>query len=126
MKSYGSGFRIVICAISLVVAVLHFSSCAGKVRGEAQPTIGTESEISQKRPDVETRWASFENPLAQKGAGATENKGFKGHPFDSLEGGETKTLLQVNGSGEIRRMWFTLDSQDPEALRSLRLPNLLG
>ena len=78
-------------------------------------------EISQKRPDAETRWASFENPLALKGAGATENHGAKGHPFDSIEAGETKTLLHVKGSGEVRRMWFTINGPDPETLRSLRL-----
>ncbi|MBS1850549.1 MAG: DUF2961 domain-containing protein [Acidobacteria bacterium] len=87
----------------------------------SKPGPGCSEEISRRCPDVETRWASFENRLALKGAGATENRGVKGHPFESLGAGETKTLLQVEGSGEIRRMWFTLDSRDPETLRSLRL-----
>ncbi len=121
MNRYWGAFSIVICAVLLGITVWESSGSAGRSHGETQPTAGPEPGIAQKRPDLETRWASFENPVAQKGAGAIENKGFKGHPFDSLEAGETKTLLHVDGSGEIRRMWFTLDSQDPEALRSLRL-----
>ena len=114
----------VICVI--LVGIRVGNPFGSRVKSEsaafqAQRAVSFEPEISQKRPDVETRWASFENPLALKGAGATENQGAKGHPFDSLEVGETKTLLQVKGSGEIRRMWFTLDSKDPETLRSLHL-----
>ena len=121
MNKYWGAFSIVACAFLLGVTVWDSSCSAGRSHGETHPTIGPEPGIAEKRPDLETRWASFENPQAQKGAGAIENKGFKGHPFDSLEAGETKTLLRVEGSGEIRRMWFTLDSRDPEALRSLRL-----
>lgn len=94
---------------------------SGSANSQDQPSLNLEGGISEKRPDAETRWASFENPLALKGAGATENQGAKGHPFDSLEVGETKTLLHVKGSGEIRRMWFTLDPKDPATLRSLLL-----
>jgi hypothetical protein len=117
MKRYG------FWAVVIVVCALFLGTSA---QNPPSPGVNPErttasTDISQKRSDVETRWASFENPLAQKGAGASENRGFKGHPFDSLEPGETKTLMHVSGSGEIRRMWFTLDSEDPETLRSLRL-----
>jgi hypothetical protein len=105
---------------SAVLLVMTACNSSGSREG-TQFASGMGNEISQKQPGVESRWASFENPLAQKGGGATENQGFKGHPFDSLEAGETKTLLHVNDAGEIRRIWFTLDSEDPETLRSLRL-----
>jgi hypothetical protein len=32
--------------------------------------------------NIETRWASFENHTAGKGAGGMENKGAKGHAMD--------------------------------------------
>src|SRR5580704_7169070 len=105
MSKYGLGAVVILVSAAFLGARAQNSS-SNVVDPEP-------SDISQKRSDAETRWASFENPLAQKGAGATENKGFKGHPFDSLEPGETKSLMHAVGSGEIRRMWFTLDSEDP-------------
>ena len=116
MKKYWAVLSIVTSA-----ALAAMTACNSSRPQGAQPTPALESEISRKAPGVETRWASFENPQAQKGGGAIENQGFKGHPFDSLDAGETKTLLHVDGAGEIRRMWFTLDSEDPESLRSLHL-----
>jgi hypothetical protein len=79
------------------------------------------ADLAKRRPDADTRWASFENPAAAKGQGAKENNGGKGHAFDSIHSGETKTLLNVKGSGEIRRIWLTIRERDPEMLRALRL-----
>ncbi|MDX2150174.1 MAG: glycoside hydrolase family 172 protein [Bryobacteraceae bacterium] len=79
------------------------------------------SDLARKRPGVSTRWATFENRKAGKGAGGAENKGAKGRPFEAIAPGETKTLLDIEGSGEIRRMWFTIQQRDPEMLRSLLL-----
>ena len=71
---------------------------------------------------VNTRWFSFENTSGGRGAGALDNKGWKGRAFDKLLVGETKTVLDVKGSGEIRRMWFTTaHSLNPEVRRSLRI-----
>ena len=67
-----------------------------------------------------TRWSSFENLAAGKGEGGRENQGAKGHAFDSIKPGETKVLLDVAGSGMVRRMWITLRPRDPKTLR-LRL-----
>jgi hypothetical protein len=78
-------------------------------------------DIAKRRPGAQTRWASFENPKAAKGAGGKDNRGAKGHAFDSLAPGETKTLLDVKGAGEVRRMWFTVRDRDPRMLRSLKL-----
>ncbi len=77
--------------------------------------------LYKKHPNVESRWVSFENPSGEKGQGGKENRGAKGHAFDSLQAGETKVLLDVAGCGIIHRMWFTLREREPEMLRSLRL-----
>jgi hypothetical protein len=79
------------------------------------------SDLYSFRNNVEPRWASFENPSAGKGVGGTLNKGAKGRPYEKVEAGETKTLLDVKGSGVINRMWITLSERDPVSLRALRL-----
>ena len=70
---------------------------------------------------VHTRWASFENPAAKKGAGGWENRSAKGHPCDHLYAGKTVTLMEHTGAGEIRRIWMTVGDRSPAALRSLTL-----
>ncbi len=79
------------------------------------------SDLYKKQPDAQTRWATFENPTAAKGAAARENRGAKGHPSDPFAAGETKTLLDVKGAGSVRRIWITIPLRDPQMLRSLRL-----
>ena len=71
--------------------------------------------------NVETRWASFENPKAKKGAAAQENKGAKGHPFDRIPAGESIELVNVKGRGVINRIWLTISDRSPEMLRSLKI-----
>ncbi len=66
-------------------------------------------------------WSSPENRDGVKGNGGRENFGAKGHSNDSLPPGSSLTLLNVKGTGEIRRIWITLDDRSPEMLRSLRL-----
>lgn len=68
-----------------------------------------------------SRWADFENPSAQPGAGAHENGCAKGHAFESLAPGQTVTLLNTSGSGVIRRIWMTLSDRSPHTLRALTL-----
>lgn len=69
--------------------------------------------------DVESRWATFENPRGEKGQGGLLNQGAKGNSFEAVQPAETKTLMDVSGSGVIHRMWFTLrENQNPAALRS--------
>ncbi len=70
---------------------------------------------------VSARWASFENPTAAKGAGGTWNKGAKGHAFDQVLAGETKTLMDIQGSGIIQRMWITCTERNEEMMRALKL-----
>lgn len=69
----------------------------------------------------ETKWVSFENLSGEKGQGGKENKGAKGHAFDKIGAGQTITLLDLNGSGSIRRIWLTFSDRSPQMLRSLKI-----
>lgn len=71
--------------------------------------------------NTETRWASFENPDAERGKGASENKKAKGHPSEQFKPGETKTLLNTTGAGVIQRMWMTISDRSPQVLRSVKI-----
>ena len=75
---------------------------------------GKGQEWYVKPTGVDTRWISFENPTGEKGAGAKENEGAKGHAFDNIAAGETVTLLHVSGAGIINRMWMTISDRSPE------------
>jgi hypothetical protein len=77
--------------------------------------------LFEKPPGVQTRWASFENPSAGRGCAAQENRGSKGHAFDNIPAGQTKTLLDVTGSGMITRIWLTINDRTPEMLRGTRI-----
>lgn len=70
---------------------------------------------------TQTRWISFENQYGEVGKGGMENKGSKGHPYDRINAGESKTMLDVKGSGVTRRMWFTINERKPEMIRGLKL-----
>jgi hypothetical protein len=72
-------------------------------------------------PGVQTRWSSFENPLAAAGRGGMSNRGAKGHALEWVRAGESCTLLDVRGSGLITRIWLTVDDSTPAMLRALRL-----
>ncbi len=71
---------------------------------------------------VETRWASGENPSAEKGGGGRANGGRKGSPTVSVKAGESRVLAEATGtSGTVRRIWMTFPDRSPRALRGLRL-----
>ena len=78
-------------------------------------------ELYHKPRNIQTHWSSFENPSGQKGIGGIENRGAKGHAFEPLLSGEQKTLLDVEGSGIITRIWCTINDCSTETLRSVRL-----
>lgn len=81
----------------------------------------TAQEIYRMPVGVQSRLSSFENINGVKGSGGKTNLSAKGNAFESLKAGESKTLLDVKGSGIIQRMWFTVSERDPRSLRSLRL-----
>jgi len=66
-----------------------------------------------------TRWISFENRSGEKGKGGLENDGAKGHAFDRIAAGTSLDLVNIQGSGTIRRIWMTISDRSPEMLRSL-------
>jgi hypothetical protein len=65
-------------------------------------------DICKKTEGYVSRWTSWENPTGAKGKAATENSGAKGHAFHRLLAGETLTLLDMTGAGQVRRIWMTL------------------
>jgi hypothetical protein len=72
--------------------------------------------------NVETRWASPENPDGLKGEAAKANKGRKGRPNLPLKAGESVVLAHASGtSGIVRRIWITIEDRSPQALRGLRI-----
>ncbi|MCW3848310.1 DUF2961 domain-containing protein [Sphingomonas sp. LB-2] len=83
--------------------------------------ITQEVPLYQHQPDQAPRWASPENPNAEPGAGGRENRGAKGHPFETIPAGGSLVLADIKGPGVIDRMWLTTLFRTPEVLRSLRL-----
>ena len=79
------------------------------------------AELYQKPDRVVSRWSTFENPGGVKGQGGMANRGAKGSFYRSLAAGESMELLDVEGSGVISRMWFTLHERTPVMLRALKL-----
>ena len=78
-------------------------------------------ELYQMPSGVKSRVSSFENPNGVKGIGGRSNHGAKGHAFDEIKAGETKSLLETGGLGVIGRIWMTIDDRSVQMLRSLRL-----
>lgn len=77
-------------------------------------------ELFQKPKGVQSRVSSFENSNGLKGNGGKTNKGAKGNAFEWMQPGEAKTLLDVQATGIIQRIWLTV-SQDKNLTRDLRL-----
>ena len=80
-----------------------------------------QSDLFRYRAGEQTRWVSPENPTGAKGAGASENKGAKGHAFETIAVGKSHVLADIRGAGTIDRMWMTIEDRSPEALRGLKL-----
>jgi hypothetical protein len=78
-------------------------------------------QVYQLPEGQETRWVSPENPSGARGAGAQENRGAKGHAFETIAVGASHTLADIRGAGVIDRIWMTIEDRSPEALRGLKL-----
>ena len=72
-----------------------------------------------KYKNSEPRWINFENPKGEKGRGATENRGAKGHAWEHFNIGEEKALCDFEGCGVIRRIWITLNERCEEVLQNV-------
>ena len=77
-------------------------------------------ELFQKPAGVKSRVSSFENINGKKSSGGKTNKGAKGNAFEWMKAGESKSLLDIQATGIIQRIWLTV-SQDQPLSRSLRL-----
>lgn len=87
----------------------------------AAPAMAQESDALYRFPaDQHTRWASPENPTAAPGAGGRENRGGKGHAFETIPVGQSLTLANIQGAGIIDRIWMTIEDRAPDALRGLK------
>jgi len=72
--------------------------------------------------NIETRWASPENPHGARGAAAQSHQGRKGRPCLPLAAGEQVVLAHApNICGIVHRIWLTVSDRSPAMLRSLRL-----
>ena len=80
-----------------------------------------DSDLFRYRAGEQTRWISPENPTGAKGAGARENKGAKGHAFETIPMGAAHVLADIKGAGTIDRIWMTIEDRAPDSLRGLRL-----
>jgi len=71
---------------------------------------------------IETRWASHENPSAERGKGGAAKAGRKGAAWFPIKAGEAHVLAEEkSGPGTIRRIWVTVSDRTPRMLRGLRL-----
>jgi len=70
-----------------------------------------------------TRWASYENPKAEKGQGGISNEGAKGAPYVLIGPNQQHTMLDVDGAGIIHRIWLTVDDlyHVPEEWRCIKI-----
>ena len=94
--------------------------------GESQaqksaPLVSTDDMFRMPPKQVRTRWYTFENRNAEKGAGGQANFGRKGAPNTPLANGDTLVLADIAESGTVRRIWMTLFHMEPAALRGLRI-----
>lgn len=101
--------RRLLCCLALVLAA------------PAAAQSGAEGPLYRFQSGSQPRWASPENSAAAKGAGARENKGAKGHAFDTIPVGRSLVLADIKGVGTIDRMWMTIEDRSPDALRGLKL-----
>ena len=73
-------------------------------------------------PEVETRWASPENPRGARGQGGAANGGRKGKPNVPVPAGAMHVLAEEGAgvSGTIRRIWLTIPERTSQMLRGVR------
>jgi len=102
------------------ICSLVLLTCGCSTRNIQQGQVNT-SLWYQYNDAVTSRWSSPENLNGGKGVGGMENATAKGHAYDAIEAGGSRTLLDVQGTGIINRIWITVIDRSPEMLRSLKL-----
>ena len=101
----------------MIAPILAAAMLAIAAPAEAQEM----QDLYRYQAGEQTRWATPENPAAAKGAGARENRGAKGHAFETIPVGASHVLADIEGAGIIDRMWMTIEDRAPDALRGLKL-----
>ncbi|WP_179020855.1 glycoside hydrolase family 172 protein [Winogradskyella forsetii] len=99
--------KIMLSSILLFLTIAQYT-CSGQ-------------ELFDMPKDKITKWISFENRSGDKGKGGIENKGAKGHAFNALKAGESIDLMDLEGSGTVRRIWMTFNDRSPEMLRAIKI-----
>jgi hypothetical protein len=105
--------------LSILIIVITIYGCDFDRQSSGDTGKSMPSNIFEYSENIEPRWVSFENISALKGRGGIENNGAKGHACDSITAGATKTLLKLEGTGIINRIWITISDRSPQMLRSL-------
>lgn len=81
-----------------------------------------ENKMLYEIKNLQSRAGTGENQRGEKGRGGMARGGRKGCPSISpLRAGKTYTLLDAEGSGVVRRIWFTFPPNDPMAMRCIIL-----
>jgi hypothetical protein len=97
---------------AVLLSALTFLACASVARAQSL----------YEMQDLETRWASPENPTGEKGRGGTAAGGRKGSPTIPIRAGQTVVLAEAkNTSGMVRRIWMTMPDRSPQMLRGLKI-----
>lgn len=109
------------CMFFMIAGMLALALPSG-ARGAEGGAAMAEPALYQIPEGIETRWASAENWLGEKGKGGEERGGRKGSPSFEMKAGAQKTLAEVKDqSGTVRRIWITINDRSPEMLRGLKL-----
>jgi len=87
---------------AFLLLVLSFLSC----KRDSEFALNQINDLYRSAPEnVETRWASAENPNAEKGKGGISNKGAKGDAYTLIAPGDTKVIFDQKGAGIITKIW---------------------
>jgi hypothetical protein len=101
---------------SLLAALIALATLVSPAFAQSDP-----APLYQYRAGERPHWISPENPTGAPGAGGSENRGGKGHAFETIPIGAAHVLADIEGAGIIDRVWMTIEDRAPDALRGLRL-----
>lgn len=107
---------------AMLSALVAAGGAASACRAEGAPVASGEAPIYHMPTErVQTRWFTRENPQGLPGQGAKERFGRKGSPSTWIEKGQSLTLVDVKGSGTVRKIWLALGSRRPDEQRGVSI-----
>jgi hypothetical protein len=113
--------RAVLPFAVLIAVTPLLPGCRTGTAAVRHPAVGL-ADLPRIPDGVVSRSISWENRTGEPGRGGMAGGGRKGSPaIDVIRSGETVTLMDVEGPGVIRHMWFTIMERDPTMLRNLIL-----